>query len=73
MTLFLYVLSGEINIDRNMEKTSTKSCLLSLVGHKYINKRTISGDETQCECENISDTIHSKRNFDRLNFIKFSC
>ena len=40
-----FVSSGKINIDRKMEKTSTRVVCLSLVAHKYIDNRMISHEE----------------------------
>ena len=40
-----FVASGKINIDRKMEKTSTRVVCLSLVAHKYIDNRMISHEE----------------------------
>ena len=73
----LQVLSGEINMDRKIEKTSTKSCLFKLSGSYVHCKRTISRDETWRGGGGggggvVIDTKHNERNFDRLNFIEFS-
>ena len=57
--------------DRKIKRKLQRVSCSSLVIHKYIDKRTISHDETQNECETVIDTKHNKCNFDRLNFIEF--
>ena len=45
----LYAAQGEINIDRRMEWQVQRVVCSSLVVHKYIDRRTISPDETYSE------------------------
>ena len=42
----LYVSSGEMNKNRKIERRVQKVVCSSLVVHKYIDKRTMSRDET---------------------------